>query len=220
MAVTGLSSAYGNVYESRYTSSKKEVTEKQEGTTEKKYANAQEYYDYLKGKYECLSAKNYKVTISPVYLEKCVNNPEEAELLEKNLAHIPTSKRMETAFWSAQGARVVNDELIFDENGNCCGSPNTYVTNSNSSSGSSVQDKKIERKRERKTTPQDYYEKRKLLREQFEKKQAEKKQLREQLEEKQEEKEMYAKLQEKSTLSRKQNASRVIERYEANVLKS
>ena len=76
MAVTGLSSAYGNVYESRYTSSKKEVTEKQEGTTEKKYANAQEYYDYLKGKYECLSAKNYKVTISPVYLEKCVNNPE------------------------------------------------------------------------------------------------------------------------------------------------
>lgn len=220
MAVTGLSSAYGNVYESRYTSSKKEVTEKQEGTTEKKYANAQEYYDYLKGKYECLSAKNYKVTISPVYLEKCVNNPEEAELLEKNLAHIPTSKRMETAFWSAQGARVVNDELIFDENGNCCGSPNTYVTNSNSSSGSSVQDKKIERKRERKTTPQDYYEKRKLLREQFEKKQAEKKQLREQLEEKQEEKEMYAKLQEKSTLSRKQNASRVIERYEASVLKS
>ena len=220
MAVTGLSSAYGNVYESRYTSSKKEVTEKQEGTTEKKYANAQEYYDYLKGKYECLSAKNYKVTISPVYLEKCVNNPEEAELLEKNLAHIPTSKRMETAFWSAQGARVVNDELIFDENGNCCGSPNTYVTNSNSSSGSSVQDKKIERKRERKTTPQDYYEKRKQLREQFEKKQAEKKQLREQLEERQEEKEMYANLQEKSDLSRKQNASRVIERYEANVLKS
>ena len=220
MAVTGLSSAYGNVYESRYTSSKKEVTEKQEGTTEKKYANAQEYYDYLKGKYECLSAKNYKVTISPVYLEKCVNNPEEAELLEKNLAHIPTSKRMETAFWSAQGARVVNDELIFDENGNCCGSPNTYVTNSNSSSGSSVQDKKIERKRERKTTPQDYYEKRKLLREQFEKKQAEKKQLREQLEERQEEKEMYANLQEKSDLSRKQNASRVIERYEASVLKS
>ena len=30
MAVTGLSSAYGNVYESRYASSKKEVTEKQE----------------------------------------------------------------------------------------------------------------------------------------------------------------------------------------------
>ncbi|MBD5503143.1 MAG: hypothetical protein HDR09_05145 [Lachnospiraceae bacterium] len=220
MAISGIGSTYSNAYESMYASSKKEVTEKQEGTTEKKYANAQEYYDYLKGKYECLSAKNYKVTISPVYLEKCVNNPEEAELLEKNLAHIPTSKRMETAFWSAQGARVVNDELIFDENGNCCGSPNTYVTNSNSSSGSSVQDKKIERKRERKTTPQDYYEKRKQLREQFEKKQAEKKQLREQLEERQEEKEMYAKLQEKSDLSRKQNASRVIERYEASVLKS
>ena len=220
MAISGIGSTYSNMYESMYASSKKEVTEKQEGTTEKKYANAQEYYDYLKGKYECLSAKNYKVTISPVYLEKCVNNPEEAELLEKNLAHIPISKRMATAFWSAQGARVVNDELIFDENGNCCGSPNTYVTNSNSSSGSSSQDKKIERKRERKTTPQDYYEKRKQLREQFEKKQAEKKQIREQLEERQEEKEMYAKLQEKSALSREQNASRVIERYEASVLKA
>ena len=220
MAISGIGSTYSNAYESMYASSKKERTEKQEGTTEKKYANAQEYYDYLKGKYECLNAKNYKVTISPAYLEKCINDPEKAELLEKNLAHIPVSKQMETAFWSAQGARVVNDELFFDENGNCCGSPNTYITNSNSSSGSSVQDKKIERKRERKTTPQDYYEKRKRLREQFEKKQAEKKQLREQLEERQEEKEMYAKLREKSDLSRKQNASRVIERYEASVLKS
>ena len=164
MAISGIGSTYSNAYESMYASLKKEVTEKQEGTTEKKYANAQEYYDYLKGKYECLSAKNYKVTISPAYLEKCVKDPEKAELLEKNLAHLPVSHQNMTAFWSAQGARVVNDELIFDENGNCCGSPNTYVTNSNSSSGSSVQDRKIEKKTERKTAPQDYFEKRKQLR--------------------------------------------------------
>ena len=220
MAILGIGNTYSNAYESMYASSKKEVTEKQEGTAGKKYANAEEYYDYLKNKYECLNAKNYKVTISPAYLEKCVKDPEKAELLEKNLAHLPVSHQNMTAFWSAKGARVVNEQWNFDENGNCGGSPNMYVTNSNSSSGSSVQDKKIEKKAGRKSTPQNYYDKRKYLREQFEKKQAEKKQLREQLEERQEEKEMYAKLQEKSDLSRKQNAGRVIERYEASVLKS
>ena len=220
MAISGISSTYSNAYESMYASSKKEVTEKQEGTAGKKYTNAEEYYDYLKSKYECLNAKNYKVTISPAYLEKCVKDPEKAELLEKNLAHLPVSHQNMTAFWSAKGASVVNEQWIFDENGNCGGSPNMYVTNQSSSSGSSVQDKMLQKKTERKTTPQDYYEKRKQLREQFEKKQAEKKQIREQLEERQEEKEMYAKLQEKSDLSRERNTNKAIERYEASVLKS
>ncbi len=108
MAITGIGSTYNNVYESLYASEKKEATGTQEAeeTAGKKYTNAQEYYDYLKSKYECLNAKSYKVTISPVYLEKCVNDPEEAELLEKNLAHIPVSHRITTAFWSALGARV------------------------------------------------------------------------------------------------------------------
>lgn len=191
MVITGIGSTYGNAYESRYASSTKKVTGKQEAeqATGKKYKNAQEYFDYLKNKYECLNAKNYKVKISPVYLEKCVNNPEEAELLEKNLAHIPISKRMAAAFWSAQGARVVNDELIFDDNGNCCGSPNTYVTNSKPSSGSSVQDKEVEKKIAG-TTPQNYYEKRKHLMEQFEERLARKERIWEQLEEKQGEKEI------------------------------
>ncbi len=205
MAITGIGSTYGNAYESRYASSTKKVTGKQEAeqAAGKKYKNTQEYYDYLKSKYECLNAKSYKVTISPVYLEKCVNNPEEAELLEKNLAHIPISNRMATAFWSAQGARVVNDELIFDDNGNCGGSLNTYVTNSKPSSGSSVQDKEIEKKIAV-TTPQNYYEKRKHLMEQFEERLARKERIWEQLEEKQGEKEMHAKLQKKSALSREQ----------------
>ena len=105
-------------------------TKKAEKKTEDKYASVSAYQAYLKDKYPCLTAPNYKVTISPAYLEKCIKDPEEAELLEKNLAHVPVSKQMQKAFWSAQGARVVNDELIFDENGNCCGSFNTYVTNS------------------------------------------------------------------------------------------
>ena len=188
-----------------------------EKKTEDKYASVSVYEAYLKDKYPCLTASNYKVTISPAYLEKCIKDPEKAELLEKNLAHIPVSKQMETAFWSAQGARVVNDELFFDENGNCCGSSKTYVTNSKSSSGNSIQDKTSEKKGQRKApSPQEHYEKRKLLREQFEERLAEKEYLKDQLEEK----EMKEELLEKSILSKEQNASRFIERYEANILKS
>ena len=190
---------------------------KVEKKTEDKYASVSVYEAYLKDKYPCLTASNYKVTISPAYLEKCIKDPEKAELLEKNLAHIPVSKQMETAFWSAQGARVVNDELFFDENGNCCGSSKTYVTNSKSSSGNSIQDKISEKKGQRKTpSPLEHYEKRKLLREQFEERLSEKEYLKDQLEEK----EMKEELLEKSILSKERNADRFIQRYEANILTS
>ena len=185
--------------------------------SEGKYASVSAYQAYLKDKYPCLTAPNYKVTISPAYLEKCIRDPEKAELLEKNLAHIPVSKQMETAFWSAQGARVVNDELIFDENGNCCGSPNTYITNSKPSSDSSVEDKISEKNsQKKKPSPQDHYEKRKLIREQFEERLAEKEYLKDQLEEE----EMKEEMLKKSVLSKEQNAGRFVERYEANILKS
>ncbi len=190
---------------------------KAEKKTEDKYASVSVYEAYLKDTYTCLSASDYKVTISPAYLEKCIKDPKEAELLEKNLAHIPISKQMAKAFWSAQGARVVNDELIFDENGNCCGSFNTYVTNSKSSSGNSVQNEApIKKGQGKKALPQNHYEKRKLLREQFEERLAEKEYLKDQLEEK----EMKEELLKKSVLSKEQNAGRFIERYEANILKA
>lgn len=188
-----------------------------EKKTEDKYASVSAYQAYLKDKYPCLTAPDYKVTISPAYLEKCIKDPKEAELLEKNLAHIPVSHRFFKAAWNALGARVVNDEFIFDENGNCGGSPNTYVTNNHSLSGNSVQDKISEKKGQRKTpSPQEHYEKRKLLREQFEERLAEKEYLKDQLEEK----EMKEELLEKSILSKERNADRLIERYEANILTS
>ena len=222
MAVTGLSSAYGNAYESRYASSKKEVTGKHEAeqAAGKKYANALEYYAYLKDKYPSLTAPDYKVTISPVYLEKCIKDPKEAEELEKNLAHIPITKRMATNFWSAQGARVVNDELIFDENGNCCGSPKTYVTNSHSSSRSRNLDEKIEKRAKKKSAMQNHYQKRKYLRELFEENQARKALIRGQFQGRQEEKEVHESLQGKSAFSGKRNVFRALARYEASILKS
>lgn len=190
---------------------------KAEKKTEDKYASVSVYQAYLKDKYPCLTAPNYKVTISPAYLEKCIKDPKEAEGLEKSLEHLPISHQNMTASWKALGARVVNEQWIYDENGNCGGGPSMYVTNSNSSSGGSVQDKISEKKGQRKTpSPLEHYEKRKLLREQFEERLAEKEYLKEQLEEK----EMKDELLEKSMLSRERNAGRFIERYEANILTS
>ena len=190
---------------------------KAEKKTEDKYASVSVYQAYLKDKYPCLTAPNYKVTISPAYLEKCIKDPKEAEGLEKSLEHLPISHQNMTASWKALGARVVNEQWIYDENGNCGGSPSMYVTNSNSSSGGSVQDKISEKKGQRKTpSPQEHYEKRKLLREQFEERLAEKEYLKDQLEEK----EMKEELLEKSILSKERNADRFIQRYEANILTS
>ena len=190
---------------------------KAEKKTEDKYASVSVYQAYLKDKYPCLTAPNYKVTISPAYLEKCIKDPKEAEGLEKSLEHLPISHQNMTASWKALGARVVNEQWIYDENGNCGGSPSMYVTNSNLSSSGSVQDKISEKKGQRKTpSPQEHYEKRKLLREQFEERLSEKEYLKDQLEEK----EMKEELLEKSILSKERNADRFIQRYEANILTS
>ncbi|MCM1223284.1 MAG: hypothetical protein NC548_53410, partial [Lachnospiraceae bacterium] len=190
---------------------------KTEKKTEDKYASVSAYQAYLKDKYPCLSASDYKVTISPAYLEKCIKNPKEAEELEKSLEHLPISHQNMTASWKALGARVVNEQWIFDENGNCGGSPSMYVTNSNSSSDSSDQDnipkKRIRRK---KPSPQEHYEKRKLLREQFEERLAKKEYLKDQMEEEEIKEEMLK----KSVLSKERNTGRFIERYEANILQS
>lgn len=173
-------SRIGNSYEARKADNKN--VEEKPG---KKYSNVSEYYAYLEDKYSCLTASNYKVNISPAYLEKCIKDPKCAELLEKNLAHLPVSHQNMTAFWSARGAEVVNEQWNFDENGNCGSSTSMYVVSKSSSSGSSVQNKMSEKRTEKKSTPQSNYEKRKRLREQFEekleKKRAEKKELEEQL---------------------------------------
>ena len=151
----------------------------------KKYSSVSEYYAYLEDKYSCLSASNYKVTISSAYLEKCIKDPKCAELLEKNLAHLPVSHQNMTAFWSARGAEVVNEQWNFDETGNCGSSTGMYVVSKGSSSGSSVQNKMLDKRTGKKSTPQEYYEKRKYLREQFEEKQVKKEWLKEQFEERQ-----------------------------------
>ncbi len=182
--------------------------------TEDKYASVSAYQAYLKDKYSCLSAHEYKVRISPAYLQKCIKNPKEAESFEKVLAHIPVSYRFFTAAWNASGAKVVNQEFIFDENGNCGGSPNTYVTSINSSSDNRDEDE-IPKKKRRKKKPalKDPYEKRKFLREQFDERLAEKEYLKDQIEEKERKEELLR----ESILSKERNTERFIERYEAQL---
>ncbi len=190
---------------------------KAEKKTEDKYASVSAYEAYLKDKYPCLTAPNYKVTISPAYLEKCIKDPEKAEQLETNLKVIPNEHQGLIAEWKALGADVKNEEWVFHEDGNVGFSPNMYVTSKSTSSGSGIQDKISEKKGKRKTpSPQEHYEKRKLLSEQFEERLAEKEYLKDQLEEK----EMKEELLEKSIVSKERNAGRFIERYEANILSS
>ena len=69
----------------------------EEKKTEDKYASVSAYQAYLKDKYPCLTAPNYKVTISPAYLEKCIKDPKEAEGLEKSLEHLPISHQNRNA---------------------------------------------------------------------------------------------------------------------------
>ena len=190
---------------------------KVEKKTEDKYASVSAYEAYLKDKYPCLTASNYKVTISPAYLEKCIKDPEKAEQLETNLKVIPNEHQGLIADWKALGADVKNEEWVFYEDGNVGFSPNMYVTSKSTSSGSGIQDKISGKKGQRKVlSPQEHYEKRKLLREQFEERLAEKEYLKDQLEEK----EMKDELLEKSILSKERNADRFIQRYEANILTS
>ena len=84
-----------------------------EKKAEDKYASVSAYEAYLKDKYPCLTAPNYKVTISPAYLEKCIKDPKEAESFEKVLDHLPNSHQNLITGWKAMGAEVQNEEWVF-----------------------------------------------------------------------------------------------------------
>lgn len=184
---------------------KKRDNKNADNVSDKQYNSVSEYYDYLKNKYQCLSDSSYKVSISPAYLEKCMKNPECAELLEKNLAHLPVSHQNMITFWSARGAEIVNEQWNFDENGNVGGSPGMYVVSKNShKTGGHVQEGVLKKKTEKKST---------LIRENYEKRQ----QLKEAFEAKWTKKEIYRELIKGNVLTRHQNMRRVTEKYYKNI---
>ena len=95
------------------------------------------------------------------------------------------------------------------ENSNYERSADMYFTIQDPSSDDSDQDEIPKKKVRRKKTPlQKHYEKKKLMREQFEERLAEKKYLKEQLEEQVLKEEMREELLKRSILSKKQNTCR------------
>ncbi|MBD5547811.1 MAG: hypothetical protein HDQ97_10495 [Lachnospiraceae bacterium] len=141
------------------------IEKSMENVREKKYSTVSEYYDYLKKEYKCLSDGNYTVNISPEYLEKCIKDPKIAEMLEKNLAHLPIDHQNMNTFWNARGAELKNEEWNFDANGNVGGSPCMYVVSKDA--GEINNDDKGKKVR-KKPNPQGIYERKKQIREQFE----------------------------------------------------
>ena len=92
----------------------------------KKYNNVDEYAKYLSEKYEYFGkqASVYgvptSVTVSGVFLQKCVDDPEKAEWLERNLtAYAASTKWMNGYARSIPGCPVrVYQHLSIDDNGN------------------------------------------------------------------------------------------------------
>lgn len=204
-----------------------------EEKSSKKYDDVSEYYEYLKDKYSCLTDPSYKVTISPAFLQKCIKDPEKAELMERSLAHLPIDHQNMTSFWSAQGAEVVNEQWIFDENGNCGGSTSMSIVSKGSSAGNSIKSSMKNERNEKKSTAQRIYDKKRQERKLFEERQAERnrlkeqtkekwlkdQQLKDQTEKKKLKKQTYQKLAEGEFQSRTQNSDRAISAYEKNVMR-
>ncbi len=204
-----------------------------EEKSSKKYDDVSEYYEYLKDKYSCLTDPSYKVTISPAFLQKCIKDPEKAELMERSLAHLPIDHQNMTSFWSAQGAEVVNEQWIFDENGNCGGSTSMSIVSKGSSAGNSIKSSMKNERNEKKSTVQRIYDKKRQERKLFEERQAERnrlkeqtkekwlkdQQLKDQAEKKKLKKKTYQKLAEGEFQSRTQNSDRAISAYEKNVMR-
>ena len=173
------------------------------------------------------------MTISPAFLQKCIKDPEKAELMERSLAHLPIDHQNMTSFWSAQGAEVVNEQWIFDENGNCGGSTSMSIVSKGSSAGNSIKSSMKNERNEKKSTAQRIYDRKRQERKLVEERQAERnrvkeqtkekwledQQLKDQAEKKKLKKKTYQKLAEGEFQSRTQNSDRAISAYEKNVMR-
>lgn len=113
MAISGIGSNYGNVYEGTYATQKNEAAKKAEtkdaaSAQTGKAQNAQhsgekavsDYYSYLQKNYDCMSGGN--VTISGDYLKKCSGDSKKAKELEDFLKKIPELEKQGYEQLSAQ----------------------------------------------------------------------------------------------------------------------
>ena len=154
--------------------------------------------------------------------------------MERSLAHLPIDHQNMTSFWSAQGAEVVNEQWIFDENGNCGGSTSMSVVSKKSSAVNNMKSSTKNERNEKKSTAQRIYDRKRQERKLIEERQAERnrvkeqtkekwledQQLKDQTEKKKLKKQTYQKLAAEEFQARTQNTDRAISAYEKNVMRA
>ena len=117
-----ISNTYGNYGAA---ANSKTIQKESAANETKQYSNANEYAKYLSEKYAYFrkTASVYGVpttiTVSSAYLQKCADDPKEAEILERNLAAVPEcTKQGEARLKMAPGSPVTTYRNVFiDENG-------------------------------------------------------------------------------------------------------
>ena len=136
MEITNNYSDYGKGYtntakEGNVTTSTVELKTSTGGTKMEQikigYSNVNDYSKYLQGKYSYMNTGTTSmqgvpttVSVSGVFLKKCMNDPEKAKYLEENLAAIPDSvKSLCNSVKMAPGSPVVTYATYkIDDNGN------------------------------------------------------------------------------------------------------
>ena len=131
MAIVGMGN-YNNVYENKYTSSKKETTQKGEviETTNSKSESTTDYINKLKKLvpsvefkvgYGFSTAKTGKtLTVNPKLIEKMQNNPEQEKETMEMIKGVETMTRLVDGINKATDRTVVYRHSYIDENGKYC----------------------------------------------------------------------------------------------------
>lgn len=107
MAVIGISN-YANYYADTKNVSESTHKTADKQKTDKTYSSSKEYYNYLIDKYDCLSNKDYPVTINSSLLQKAAGDEKTAQWLEYNLSIMPQAIAKEKAMIEARGAKIVS----------------------------------------------------------------------------------------------------------------
>ncbi len=120
-----INNAYSS-YAAETTSSSKSTSKESDTSGTKQYSNVSEYSKYLSEKYDYFNKQSSvygvptTVNVSEEFLQKCVDDPEKAEWLERNMKSFAESTKWANNYLkSLPGSPVrVFQSVTIDENGN------------------------------------------------------------------------------------------------------
>lgn len=132
MAIMGMGN-YNNVYENRYTASKKITTEKQETTQTTKNNKSETTSDYAAKLAKLVPSVEFKVgngfstaktgktlTVNPKLIEKMKNDPEQEKETMELIKGVESMTKLVDGINKATGRTVVYRHSYIDENGKYC----------------------------------------------------------------------------------------------------